>query len=758
MKTDENNPSQLGTLAIKPEIWRYVFDASNDLVFLHDARFRILKANRAYCHAAGKTEAEALGKPYWEVFPPADGPLPDCKAALESRDRGDSEEEFSVGKKRFLSKSYIGRDDHGEVLYGLHILSDITVQKHTETTLAESEERLRYAIDAARDAIITIDGAGAAISAWNPAAESVFGYSREEAIGRDVHEILPTLVLGDPALANTADFATSGAGPMIGKTLELPARRKNGTDFFVELSLSAMQIRDKWYATAIARDITERKLAHASEERYRRLFESAKDGILILDAKTGMIVDANPFITELLGYSLDDIREKYIWDMGFLKNVAANKEKFEELQRQDYVRYDDLPLETALGKTIHVEFVSNVYLVGNTKVIQCNIRDITRRWQAEEKNLRLSQMYRTISRCNETLVRATDELALAHAMCKVLTDEGKFRMAWVGYAEHGADKRIRTIAATEADQTYLESLKLTWADEQHDPMPANTAIRTGQAAVCHDIRSAATGVADQELAAAHGYVTVAAIPLKFDPHGLGVLVVYGATANEFSEDIISLLTELADDLAFGISTLRAKAERMGILEKLEHSLDHAVTAIAATVEMRDPYTAGHQRRVAKLAAAIAVEMGVVEDHVKGLHMASVVHDIGKIHVPAEILSSPAKLSDAEFEIIKTHPKIGWEILKGIDFPWPVAEMVYQHHEKLDGSGYPRGLKGEEILLEARILTVADVVEAMTSHRPYRPGFGVFPALQEISRQKGKLYDAAVVEACLRIFMDKNYEL
>ena len=174
--------------------------------------------------------------------------------------------------------------------------------------------------------------------------------------------------------------------------------------------------------------------------------------------------------------------------------------------------------------------------------------------------------------------------------------------------------------------------------------------------------------------------------------------------------------------------------------------------------MRDPYTAGHQRRVARLATAIAAEMGLEESRVQGLHMAGVVHDIGKIHVPAEILSSPAKLSNAEFEIIKTHPQTGYEILKGIDFPWPVAEIVWQHHEKLDGSGYPRGLKDEEILLEARILTVADVVEAMASHRPYRPGFGIFPSLQEISRNKGKLYDEQVVEACQRLFMEKGFEL
>jgi len=237
---------------------------------------------------------------------------------------------------------------------------------------------------------------------------------------------------------------------------------------------------------------------------------------------------------------------------------------------------------------------------------------------------------------------------------------------------------------------------------------------------------------------------------------LGALDIYSAEADAFAPDMIDLLTELAGDLAFGIGNLRVRAERMGILENLEHSLDNAVTAIAATVEMRDPYTAGHQRRVARLAVAIAREMGLPDDQVQGLRMAGVVHDIGKIHVPAEILSSPAKLSNAEFEIIKTHPLAGYEILKVIDFPWPVAEIVYQHHEKLDGSGYPRGLKGEEILLEARILTVADVVEAMTSHRPYRPGFGVFPALQEISRNKGKFYDAAAVEACLRIFMEQNF--
>lgn len=176
------------------------------------------------------------------------------------------------------------------------------------------------------------------------------------------------------------------------------------------------------------------------------------------------------------------------------------------------------------------------------------------------------------------------------------------------------------------------------------------------------------------------------------------------------------------------------------------------------VEQRDPYTAGHQRRVADLAEAIATDMGLSPGQIIGIRMASVVHDIGKIHVPAEILSKPTTLSEPEFEIIKTHPTVGWEVLKNIDFPWPIAEIVYQHHERLDGSGYPRGLKGDDILLEARIVMVADVVDAMSEFRPYRPALGILSALQEIMKQRGILFDEQVVNSCLKLFLEKKYEI
>jgi putative nucleotidyltransferase with HDIG domain len=191
---------------------------------------------------------------------------------------------------------------------------------------------------------------------------------------------------------------------------------------------------------------------------------------------------------------------------------------------------------------------------------------------------------------------------------------------------------------------------------------------------------------------------------------------------------------------------------------LRKALGGTIEAMALTVETRDPYTAGHQRRVSNLARGIATEMGVSEGKIQGVRMAGVIHDIGKISVPGEILSKPGKISQNELGIIKEHPQVGYNILKTVDFPWPIAQIVLQHHERMDGSGYPNGISGENILFEARILAVADVVEAMASHRPYRAALGIDLALKEISKNRGSLYDPKVVDACLRLFNKKGYRL
>jgi len=175
-----------------------------------------------------------------------------------------------------------------------------------------------------------------------------------------------------------------------------------------------------------------------------------------------------------------------------------------------------------------------------------------------------------------------------------------------------------------------------------------------------------------------------------------------------------------------------------------------------TVEIRDPYTAGHQRRVAELASAIARERGLNEERVTGIRMGGMIHDLGKLAIPAEILVKPSRLSENEFKLIQEHPRVGYDILKSIAFPWPLADMAHQHHERLDGSGYPRGLKGGEILEEARILGVADVVEAMASHRPYRPALGIDTALKELLDGRGVRYDSEVVDACLTLFNESRF--
>jgi putative nucleotidyltransferase with HDIG domain len=182
-----------------------------------------------------------------------------------------------------------------------------------------------------------------------------------------------------------------------------------------------------------------------------------------------------------------------------------------------------------------------------------------------------------------------------------------------------------------------------------------------------------------------------------------------------------------------------------------------VQAMALTVERRDPYTAGHQRRVADLARAVAAEMALSTHQIDGIRMAGLIHDLGKICVPAEILSKPGQLTELEHTLIQDHPQVGYEILKEIEFPWPVAQIVLQHHERLDGSGYPVGLSGDDIIIEAKTLAVADVVEAMASHRPYRPTLGRDMAIEEISQNRGVLYDADVVDACMKLLQEKDFQ-
>jgi PAS domain S-box-containing protein/putative nucleotidyltransferase with HDIG domain len=316
--------------------------------------------------------------------------------------------------------------------------------------------------------------------------------------------------------------------------------------------------------------------------RYRRLFETAYDGILILDFDTGKIQDVNPYLIQMLGYTKEEFIGKELWEIGAIVDKAASIKAFAVLKKDGYIKYNDLPLRTKDGRIISVEFVSNAYGVNGDRVIQCNIRDITDRKHAEGELIRYQQ-------------------ALALNMFQV------------------------------------------------------------------------------------------------------------------------------------------------------------VDALTKVIVARDPYTYQHQLRVSNLCVAIATELNLPINQIEGLRLSASIHDIGKIAVPAEILTKPIALESFELEALHRHAQTGFDIVKNINFEWPLAQTIYQHHERLDGSGYPNQLKGDSIIKEARILAVADTVEAMSHNRPYRASLGIEAALEQIEIGKDKLFDGEVVDASLRLFRQYKYQ-
>jgi hypothetical protein len=363
----------------------------------------------------------------------------------------------------------------------------------------------------------------------------------------------------------------------------------------------------------------------------------------------------------------------------------------------------------------------------------------------------LTRTLRALSRANAFLVHAQDRGTLQRNICQVILDAGDYSLVWIGQAEHDEYKTIRPVAMTGLDSEYIVWLRVNWADSEIGLGPTGAAIKTGLPQV---VRCIADGDSMEPWCIAASKVGVnaaLALPLRDGTGTFGALAIHSAEPDAFDHEEVELLSELAGNLSYGIVALQTRTDRDAVLKRLEQSMEKTIEAIAATVEMRDRYTAGHEQRVARIATAIATDMGLPADKAQGIRLASIVHDLGKIGIPAEILSKPGKLSRNEYELIKEHPQIGYDILKGVDFPWPIAQAILQHHERMDGSGYPNGLKGEAILLDARIIAVADVVEAMTSHRPFRTALGLEAALAEIEKGRGRLYDPAAVDSCLKLF-------
>jgi len=370
---------------------------------------------------------------------------------------------------------------------------------------------------------------------------------------------------------------------------------------------------------------------------------------------------------------------------------------------------------------------------------------------------RTNHLLSMLSSGNQSLICSNDETELLHKVCNHMLKLGEYKFVWVGFAENDKAKSVKIIAKAGREKGYLQSVKMSKKNIRFSDTPMGTVIRTKKSFVIQNIQQFKKHPVWRKEIIGRGFHSVASIPLVANHSVLGGITIYSDRSNDFPEDNMKILEEMASDLAFGIMALRRKIELSKAKNKFELLLKRTAGVIALINEKRDPYTAGHQERTASLAHAIAKEIGLSDEIADIIHLGTTIHDIGKIHIPAEILANPGRLLDQEVELIHLHPIIGHEIVKPVSFPWPeICNIIFQHHERLDGSGYPLGLKAHEISLEAKIVAVADTIEAMASHRPYRPAPGIEKALKEINKQKGKLYDASIVMACIRLFQKKGF--
>ncbi len=383
-------------------------------------------------------------------------------------------------------------------------------------------------------------------------------------------------------------------------------------------------------------------------------------------------------------------------------------------------------------------------------------RDVTERQKAEQKRSKLNSLLMAVRNMNESLIRVKSEPELFQQICESLATVENFKLVTISLLDKD-QYEIRPVAHAGSADGFLIYCAFSWDELAEGRGPIGTAISTGAPCVVNDIQLDPSYVRWRVEAVKRGFKSTIALPLVSNGEVMGSLDVYSGEKNGFGPEEIEFLMEAAGDITVALKSLRLERELESSLKGMKKALGQTTEAIAYMSEMRDPYTAGHQRRVAKLASAIAREMSLPEDQIEGIRVCGFLHDVGKIVVPAEILSKPGRINDAELSLIRTHSSVSYEILKLLEFPWPVAKAVLQHHERRDGSGYPAGLTAKELTVEAEIIAVADVVESMASRRPYREALGIDRALEEISQKKGTLYNPEVVNACLRLFREKGFE-
>ncbi len=496
---------------------------------------------------------------------------------------------------------------------------------------------------------------------------------------------------------------------------------------------------------------------------YALSWEYAQDGKIALDRTQGTVVDATPAMVALMGYSRDELTGMHVTGL----HPAEERERVQvELQIGSHLSavHTGFHIQRKGGEVVpvHIWCSDSVTLDGRDLAI-VEFRDITLRLQRQLQAASRNWALEAFSAAALALGRAQSEQELLQSICEAVTCESVYVVAQVSIAEDAPGKPIRIAASSGSALKFLDGLHLSWSeDDPNGQGPSAACIRTREIQILEDLESAPSFAQWRKRAKKFGVRSAISVPLFIEGGWQGALTVFSAKAGSFEAEPVKVFQRLGEQIVHGILAMRHKqqldAERLN-LEKSQRQLTEAlaasVAAMVSAMETRDPYTAGHESRVAEIAVAVGREMGLDEWRLQGMRLAAMVHDIGKIAIPTDLLNKPTRLSPGEFALIKAHPETGYTILKDVPFPWPVAEMVRQHHEKLDGSGYPKGLKADEILFESKVLAVVDIVEAMASDRPYRQSLGLEAALVEIETMAGAKLDAETVRVCASMFRERR---
>jgi len=742
--------------------YKALFNEAMDGIVLIDCEtWHIVECNPAFEKQSGRSLEQLKKLKVWEVLPP-DQHEAARQSFLEAQKMGSTQ--VSNLKLQRPSGEITPIESSGKYLsiqqqnFIQGITRDISERLSAEQALRDSEARYKRITEGLTDYqyAVRIENGHAVETVQSPACVTVTGYTAEEFAANPylwIHMVVP-----EDRVLVTERLRQVLAGKEVPPIEHRIIRKDGGLRWVSDTIILFKDAAGKLLSyDGVIRDVTERKQGEQAIKDAQAfsdsLIQSLPDIFYLIDQQGGLL-QWNRKGPELLGLSPEEMSEQNVLNFVFVEDRPLIIQKIKEALETGSAEAE-ARLNLSKGLRHYVLTATRVETKRGLNVIGIGV-DITELKQAEEALRRANRSLKMLSAGNMALVRAANEDELLRSITNIIVENGGYLHAAVGYAENDPEKSITPIAWTGMNEGHFWVQHPVWADTEQGQIPIARAIRSGTTQICHDIASAAVFKPWRDAALARGYVSNIVLPLSHGNRTFGGLSIYSSESDAFDEEDVRLLEELASDLAYGIITLRARTEHEQHAMILRQSLEQSIQTIATTVEARDPYTAGHQRRVAELATAIAQEMGLPEEQVHGIHLAAIIHDLGKIHIPAEILSKPGKLNEIEFMLIKTHPKSGYDILKDVKFPWPIADIILQHHEKLDGSGYPQGLKGDQILLESKILTVADVVEAMSSHRPYRPTLGVVAALSEIGRGRGSTYDPAVVDTCRRLFLDKGF--